>query len=1005
MDPPTGPTSPGTEVPPQRLARRSPREAFEKASLTTQIRVTTIIAVTVTLLAVSLAGAFGRVWSARSDAVHRAERTTAAMASRLASGGGAALDVLEADPEFLGATYRLGDGRVLQRYVRPDAAPDSTRTLPAAFAWTTRPTGVSHWVASRLALEPLYVDSRVESGPQASATVSILVDQHWVWRQALTRLALLPFALAFGVLAGWLAAGALRRQVVEPLAQLAETTRAKRPANADDALPPRSLNELTELATNFDVLASRLNEYEREMNALRHASAQKIVERTRELEMKLRRAEALTKSKDEFLANMSHEIRTPMNGVLGMAELLAGTELDKRQRRFVDSMRAAAETMMQIINDILDDSKIEAGKMELLHEPFDVRDLAEVVGQLHSGRAEMKKLEMICRIEPTVPSIVLGDALRLRQVLGNLLSNAVKYTAEGEVEIRVGLDDLRNGQCRLHFSVRDTGPGIPEGDQTGVFEPFTQLRNAQRTGGTGLGLSIATRLVKLMGGARIDLHSEVGRGSTFSFVVPFEVREDAAVPDRASDAFSGLRVLVVDDNATSYMLLEEMLANWSAEVTVLSRARLVGDRMHDVSTRGKPFDIVLLDHSLPDATTDEVLRTIRLDPLIADTYVVLMSALDFNPSYEGTRAIAPDLCIAKPVRAQLLRHALQKSRQPRGDTPAGADDTGLVKVLAERVAQPELGLRVLVVDDNEINREVAVAMLEECRCCVEIAEDGRAAIACLERQAFDAVLMDCQMSGMDGYTATETIRRSETERGAKPTPIIALTANVLARDRERALAVGMNAFLPKPFKAAQLSGILRPIAEARGTLRATPAPAPAAQVRRAPRLVAVEPVAKAGRERDPTDTVTAMQPCSEDPADILLSSEFMQPAEPPAAATRLPVLDAEQVQSIRGLGKPQVFEQLCRMLFASSREVFERLDAALAAGQREEVAAAAHALKSPVGNLGGRRLADLLERCETMALQGAELALLRRTAAGLKAHYAALVAALETELKRGTGTG
>jgi two-component sensor histidine kinase len=207
----------------------------------------------------------------------------------------------------------------------------------------------------------------------------------------------------------------------------------------------------------------------------------------------------------------------------------------------------------------------------------DVRELAEQAGQLYAGQAESKKLEMICRIEPTVLSIVVGDALRLRQVLGNLLSNAVKYTDHGEIEIRVGLDDSRDDQCRLHFSIRDTGPGIPAADQTGVFEAFTQLDNGSRTGGTGLGLSIANRLVRLMGGEKITLSSEVGRGSTFSFALPFEVKVATAVPNRASDEFSGLRVLVVDDNATSYMLLEEMLSNWSVEVSVLNRARLVGD--------------------------------------------------------------------------------------------------------------------------------------------------------------------------------------------------------------------------------------------------------------------------------------------------------------------------------------------------------------------------------------------------------------------------------------------
>jgi CheY-like chemotaxis protein/two-component sensor histidine kinase/HPt (histidine-containing phosphotransfer) domain-containing protein len=703
----------------------------------------------------------------------------------------------------------------------------------------------------------------------------------------------------------------------------------------------------------------------------------------------LRRAEALTRSKDDFLANMSHEIRTPMNGVLGMAELLAGTELDKRQRRFVDSMRAAAETMMRIINDILDDSKIEAGKMDLVQEPFDVRELAEQAGQLYAGQAESKKLEMICRIEPTVPSIVVGDALRLRQVLGNLLSNAVKYTDHGEIEIRVGLDDSRDGQCRLHFSIRDTGPGIPAADHTGVFEAFTQLENGSRTGGTGLGLSIANRLVRLMGGEKISLASEVGRGSTFSFVLPFEIKVANAVPNRASDEFSGLRVLVVDDNATSYMLLEEMLSNWSVEVSVLNRAKLVGDRMHDVATRGRPFDIVLLDHNLPDATTEQLLRTIRLDPAIAGTYVVLLSALDFNASYEGTQAIAPDVCIAKPVREQLLRSALEASRQPR--KPFLPESAPVERVsTTERGDQPALGLNVLVADDNAINREVAVAMLEELDCTVVLAEDGRVAVANAQQRRFDAILMDCQMPGMDGYAATEAIRRHESERGLPPTTIIALTANVMARDRERCLAAGMNAFLAKPFKGAQLLEVLQPLAEGRAASSPAPVETPAEAPAEAPDAVAV-----VAESPPPPLALT----------DAEVGGLLEAPVADLAPISRLPVLDLEQVQAIRGLGKPLVFERLCEMLFSSSKDAFARLDSALAEGNLEEVAAAAHAFRSPVSNLGGRRLADLLERCETAALEGADLATVRRAATGLKPHYAALVAALEVETRRGTGTG
>ena len=987
MDPSTGKSSPDARPslrhPALKSVRRSARELFETLSLGTQFRLTAIAAVTVTLLAVLVVSSFWDTRVARQDALAQAQARADSIAQRLQARGGGALDDLSDQPQVLAAAFTLQDGQVLQHYRRADAAREPGASLPEGAGWASPPEGAWHRAKGYLALEPLYVESTAELKPGLTGKVSIVIDHRWIWSHLWGRLGQVPLALLLGCLVGLVAANLLRRQVAEPLQQLAETTRVSgAPQGAGHNSPRRRNNELTALAANFDALADRLAEYERELVTVRHSSGQQIIERTRELEARLRKAEALTRSKDEFLANMSHEIRTPMNGVLGMAELLAGTELDRRQRRFVDSMRAAAETMMRIINDILDDSKIEAGKMELVREAFDVRELAEQAGQLYSGQAERKKLEMICRIEPTVPSVVAGDALRLRQVLGNLLSNAVKYTEHGEVEIRVGLDDMRDGQCRLHFSVRDTGPGIPDPEHSGVFEAFTQLDNGTRMGGTGLGLSIATRLVNLMGGERIDLASAMGRGSTFSFVLPFEVREAAPVPNRASDEFSGLRVLVVDDSSTSYMLLEEMLANWSAEVSVLNRARLVADRMQNAALRGTPFDVVLLDHSLPDGTTDELLRTIRLDPATAGTYVVLMSALNFDARYEGTHVIAPDVCIAKPVRQVLLRGALKASREPRkplvAPPPAPAE-----RAPAARVTTAEYGLHVMVVDDNAINREVAVAMLEDLGCSVVLAEDGRAAVVHAQHDRFDVIFMDCQMPGMDGYAATEAIRADEKQRGATPTTVVALTANVMARDRDRCVAAGMDSFLAKPFSASQLEAVLEPVAARRAAATAPIVP-----------RVAIEP--------EPTeDTPATVTPLSDTQANAILEAPPMGTGN----TARLPVLDLEQVATIRGLGKPQIFEQLCDMLFSSSKDAFARLDAALAAGNIEEIAAAAHALKSPVANLGGRRLAELLERCENSARDGGDLVAVRRAAAGLKAHYAALVAALETEIKRATGTG
>ena len=1024
MDSTTG--KPGQEARRRLLAasRSSLREAFEALPLAAQFRLTAVAAVTVTMVIVLIIGALWDTRIARAEALELARTKTESMAARLGAAGGGALDNLEGHPAILTATFQLQGGNVLQRYVRDGAAENASAATRAALGWTSRPSGWLHAIKGYLALEPIYVESPVQLHRQLTGSVSVVLDHRWIWGHVWHRIGQVPIAILLGCLVAWVAANLLRRQVAEPLAQLAETTRVPCLVPADDAGAQderrkvrHRRNELTELAANFDALARQLAEYEGMMSTVRNSASQHIVDRTREIEAKLRRAEALVRSKDEFLANMSHEIRTPMNGVLGMAELLAGTDLDRRQRRFVDSMRAAAETMMQIINDILDDSKIEAGKMDLVTEPFEVRELAEQAGQLYAGPAERKKLEMICRIEPTVPSVVVGDALRLRQVLGNLLSNAVKYTERGEVEIRVGLDDMRDGQCRLHFSIRDTGPGIPDPEHSGVFEPFHQLDNGTRQGGTGLGLSIATRLVRLMGGERIDLSSQVGQGSTFSFVLPFEVREAAPMPNRASDEFSGLRVLVVDDNPNGYMLLEEMLSNWSAEVTVLNRAKPLADRLQNAVARNRPFDVVVLDHGLPDATTDELLRVIRLDPATAGTYVVLLSALDFDPSYEGTRVIAPDVCIAKPVRQALMRSALAAAREPRQALPA-LPVPDAARPAADPTPHATLGLHVLVVDDNIINREVAVAMLEEFGCTVVLADEGRAAVAHAEHERFDLILMDCQMPGMNGYDATEAIRADEAKRGLRRTPIVALTANVMARDRERAAKSGMDSFLAKPFKAAQLFDVLQPIADAGGRAgdaitASASSPIPVTAAPRTPAPPAPVPVA-APVEAAPAGTATITliphsalaEATGEQPLDAAATQAVLESTGThPAPISRLPVLDLEQVQSIRGLGKPQLFERMCEMLYAMSKDAFGRLDAAIADGNLEEVAAAAHALKSPVNNLGGRRLADLLERCEVAAREGADIASVRRSAAGLKAHYAALVAALQGETRRGTGTG
>jgi two-component system, sensor histidine kinase and response regulator len=979
-------------VPPPAVSRRRAvqawREAWDAMALGEQLRFTVVAVVTVTILLVQLAiTTYELAANYRHSSVHVAQVSATILARERGFDSSDLLAAVQAQPGVIAATLQLPTGDVLWSFDRN--APDADDVVSFDPAKPLTPNWVSWYEQNRLpggSRERLeFVEDSVSLSASFPGQLSLLIATPSSWGIASGRLLQIPFVLVFGMALALLGARRLNRQVVEPLAQLVQATRLDgHPAAAPPREPGRPDNELTRLAANFHALTHRLEENEREMRNVRLAAREQVLERTREIELRLERAESMMRAKDQFLANMSHEIRTPMNGVLGMAELLADTTLDKRQRRFVDSMREAAGTMMQIINDILDDSKIEAGKMDLVCEPFEVRELVEQAAQLYAGRAETKKIELSCQVEPGVPAVVIGDALRLRQVLGNLLSNAVKYTEHGEIQVRVGVDDLgQTSRCRMHFRVSDTGPGIAPGHHAKVFEAFTQLENANRVGGTGLGLSIATGLVRLLGGERIDLHSQVGHGSAFSFALPFEVAEPA--PVQTGKEFGGMRALIVDDVATSYMAMQEVLASWGVDVTVATTGHALDNLVSSAARLGRPFDVILLDHALPDATAEDLLRAIRLDSTAPDTYIALLSAFEFEPRQVGNRTVRPDVCIGKPVRQQQLRNLLRTVRAARDGTDSEITESPAAGA-TER--QHRLGLTVLVADDNMINRSVASAMLEQLSCNVVMAEDGRAAVAHWRTGSFDVILMDCQMPVLDGYAATQEIRAEESARGMKPTSIVALTANALTRDRERCLAAGMDSFLAKPFTQAQLARTLHPIAKARGTLLPPKAVATAEPV-----SVPIPPVAVASKADEPDISGTAT-------VTLLDTGLFEQVV----VTSGDPVLDEEQVCAIRGLGRANIFERLCDMLYASAPEALRRIGVALEAGNLEAAASAAHSLKSAVNNLGGRQLAGQLDVFENSIHDLADVAAARRAATGLQAAYAQLETALRAQTARRTGT-
>ncbi|MGQ0734779.1 MAG: response regulator [Acidobacteriota bacterium] len=529
--------------------------------------------------------------------------------------------------------------------------------------------------------------------------------------------------------------------------------------------------------------------------------ASRLSQLVRELDVARQHAEQAAETKSAFLANMSHEIRTPLNAILGMTRLALGTRLSVEQHDYLSIVRSSAESLLDIINDVLDFSRIEARRLELDRTPFALRDTVGDAARLLALKAAEKGLELACDIAAEVPDALIGDPGRLRQILINVIGNAVKFTTEGEVVLRVAVEHRTRDLVTLRFSVRDTGIGIPTDKLTDVFDAFTQADSSttRRYGGTGLGLAIARRLVDLMSG-RIWVESEVGRGSTFHFTAAFHGLADTERPGVPESAvIDGLRVLVVDDNATSRRILQQMLASWrlkasavataSSALTVLRRAAATPDR----------FDLVVADGDMPRLTGFSLAERIRGDQRLAQLPIVLLTSVARPDNASRAAAAGVNACVSKPVKHSDLLEALDAMaggvmRRSSARPPSAAPPT------------PLRSLRVLVAEDNAVSRKLVTTLLEKRGHHVESVVNGREAIAAVTgkgRKAFDIVLMDVQMPEVGGLEATEAIRGRE-RRSGRRVPIIALTAHAMPGDRQRCLDAGMDGYLTKPLDADEL---------------------------------------------------------------------------------------------------------------------------------------------------------------------------------------------------------